>query len=152
MLIFIFGSKPRYQTIDTGEFFCPSCQRTRQYARKGGKNYFSVYFIPVIPMGDLDEFIECQVCKRSYSPEVLERKLSRPEPDAARLLNSVKARLERGYPVEYMTRDLTDDGVDLDIARNIVQMAIGAERKVCPRCDLTYAPQVMACPDCGVTL
>ncbi|MBZ0297802.1 MAG: zinc ribbon domain-containing protein [Anaerolineae bacterium] len=148
----IFGAKPKYKTISSGEFFCPSCQKTRRYERKGGKNYFSLYFIPVFPMGDLDEFIECQTCGRSYHPDVLKQKLSKPAPDVARLLNMVRTRLENGYPVEYMVRDLTDDGLDRDIALNVVEMAIGSERKICPKCDLTYASSILACADCDQTL
>ncbi len=148
----IFGTRPRYKTTGEGEFFCPSCQKERHYERKGGKNYFALYFIPLIPMGDLKEFIECQTCGRSYSPEVLNRKLSKPEPDVAKMLNMVKGRLERGYPVEYMISELTDDGIDRDIAANIVRMAVGDERKTCPNCGLNYSAQVTACPDCKVSL
>ena len=148
----IFGTKARYKTVDSGEFFCPSCQKTRQYERKQGKNYFSLYFVPVIPMGDAGEFIECQTCGRSYHPDVLKQRLSKPQPDVARLLNTVKSRLENGYPVEYMIRDLTDDGLDRDVALNTVQMAIGSQRRQCPNCDLTYAVSVQRCADCDRTL
>ena len=109
--------------------------------------------MPLIPLGDADEIIECQHCGRSYNTDVLKQKLSKPQPDCwPRLLNSVKGRLENGYPVEYMVRDLTDDGVDLDVARNIINIAICEARKVCPSCDLTYASFVWACSDCDSTL
>lgn len=148
----IFGAKPRYKTIDSGEFFCPSCQKSRKYDRKGGKNYFSLYFIPIFPIGDLDEFIECQTCGRSYHPDVLKQKLSKPAPDVARLLNTTRTRLENGYPVEYLLRDLTDDGLEREVALNVVQMAVGSARKVCPNCGLTYASGVLACSGCDQTL
>jgi hypothetical protein len=120
--------------------------------RKSGKNYFALYFVPLIPLGDVADIIECQHCGRSYNPDVLKQKLSKPQPEVAKLLNSVKTRLENGYPIEYMIRDLTDDGVDLDVARNIIKMAIGDDRKVCSKCDLTYAPSVLGCTDCDGTL
>jgi hypothetical protein len=152
MLFIIFGTKVKTEIVGEGEFFCPSCQTQRKYVRKRGKNYFSLYFIALFPLSEAGEFIECQHCGRSYNPDVLKQKLSKPQPDVARLLNSVKSRLENGYPVEYMIRDLTDDGIDLEVARNIVHMAIGDKRKICPQCELTYAPNVLGCADCDRTL
>lgn len=152
MLFIVFGTRVKTEVVGEGEFFCPSCQKQRKYLRKKGKNYFALYFVPLIPMGEASEIIECQHCGRSYNPDVLKQKLSKPHPEVARLLNTVKSRLTNGYPVEYMVRDLTDDGVDLDVARNIVDMAIGKERKRCPDCELTYAPNVLACADCDRTL
>lgn len=152
MLLIIFGTKIKTEVVGEGEFFCPSCQTRRKYVHKKGKNYFALYFVALFPIGEMNEFIECQYCGRRYHPEVLKQKFSRPQPDVAKLLNNVKARLENGYPVEYMIRDLTDDGVDLDIARNVVQMAIGDKRKVCPNCELTYAPNILGCSDCDRTL
>jgi zinc-ribbon family len=149
----IFGTRRRYKTIGDGQFFCPHCQTTRDYERKQGKNYFALYFIPLIPMGDAGEFIECQTCHRSYAPEVLKFKPSMPNSaDTAKMLNTVKTRLDKGYSVEYVVRDLTADGLDRDIANNIVNMAIGAARKTCPKCGLMYAASVAMCPDDKVAL
>ena len=152
MLFIIFGNKVKMETTGEGLFFCPSCQKERNYLRKKRKNYFALYFVPLIPLSDAGEIIECQHCGRSYNLDVLKQKLSKPQPEVAKLLNSVKTRLKNGYPVEYMVRDLTDDGIDLDVARNIIDMAIGSERKQCPDCDLTYAANVLACADCDRTL
>ncbi len=152
MLLIIFGTKVKTRITDEGQFFCPSCQKERRYARKSGKNYFALYFVPLIPLGDVDEIIECQHCGRSYNTDVLKKKLSKPQPEVAKLLNSVKVQLENGYPVEYMVRDLTDDGIDLDVARNIIKIAIGEDRNICPNCDLTYAASNLGCADCDATL
>ena len=152
MLFIVFGTKVKTETIAEGIFFCPSCQAQRKYVLKKGKHYFALYFVALFPIGDANEFVECQHCGRSYNRDVLKQKLSKPQPEVAKLLNNVKARLENGYPVEYMIRDLTDDGIDLDVARNIVHMAIGDRRKICPQCELTYAPTVLGCTDCDRTL
>jgi hypothetical protein len=152
MFFIIFGSKVKTETIGEGEFFCPSCQTQRKYVLKHGKNYFSLYFIALFPIGDAGDFVECQHCGRSYHPDVLKQKFSKPQPDVARLLNNAKTRLENGYPVEYLIRDLTDDGIDLDVARNVVTMAVGEKRRICSHCDLTYAANVLACADCDRTL
>jgi transcription elongation factor Elf1 len=152
MLLIIFGTRVRTRVVDEGEFYCPSCRHERKYVRKQGRNYFALYFVPLVPMGEGNDIIECQHCHRSYKPEVLERRLSQPQPDAARLLNRVKSRLATGYPVEYMIRDLTFDGIDLDVARNLVRMAIGEGRAFCPECELTYAAEIEHCSECGTVL
>ncbi|MDX1991622.1 MAG: zinc-ribbon domain-containing protein [bacterium] len=149
----IFGTRARFKTVGEGQFFCPHCQTTRNYERKQGKNYFAVYFIPLIPMGDIGEFIECQTCHRTYASDVLKFKPSTPNMgDSAKLLNTVKSRLERGYSVEYVVRDLTAEGLDREIANNVVNMAVGTARKTCPVCGLTYAASVQDCPDDKVAL
>jgi ssDNA-binding Zn-finger/Zn-ribbon topoisomerase 1 len=144
----IFGTRAKTKTIDQGEFYCPHCAHTRHYERKEIKNYFALYFIPLVPMGESGEIIECQTCGRSYTPEVLERKLSKPQPDVARLLNTVRARLQKNQPVEYVISDLTMQGYDRDVALNVVNMAIGEMRRQCPKCELTYARSAQMCPDC----
>ena len=143
----IFGTKARHKTVGTGIFHCPHCQRERQYNHKQGKNYFSLYFIPVFPIGDAGEFIECQSCGRSYSTEVLKFKPSKPQTDVARILNEVKRKLELGYSIEYVIADLTGEGFDREVATNMVNMAVGENRKTCPTCDLTYAPAITTCPE-----
>lgn len=149
----IFGTRTRFKTVGDGQFFCPHCQTTRQYERKQGKNYFALYFIPLIPIGEAGEFIECQTCHRTYAPDVLRFRPSMPNTgDTAKLLNTIKSRLERGYSVEYIVRDLTADGLDREIAQNVVTMAIGTNRRTCPTCGLTYAASVAMCPDDNIAL
>jgi hypothetical protein len=144
----IFGTKAKMKTVGEGEFYCPHCQHERHYERKQVKKYFSLYFIPVFPVGDLGEIIECTRCGRSYKTDVLDRKLSKPQPDAARLINNLKTQLHNGDPIEYAVRDLTMAGIDLDLARNMVTMAVGEDRKECSHCELTYAGSVTHCTVC----
>jgi uncharacterized protein (UPF0212 family) len=148
----VFGTRPRYKVVDTGQFNCPHCGKPREYQHKHGRNYFTVYFIPIFPIGEAHEFIECTTCGRSYAQDVLKFKPSKPQPDVARLLNDVRTRLERGYSLEYVIADLTSGGLDRDVAHNVVNMAIGESRKTCPQCELTYAASVTMCPDCKVPL
>ena len=148
----IFGTKAKTKAIGKGKFNCPHCQREREYERKKAKRYFSLYFIPLIPMDDIGEFIECQTCHRSFALEVLDYRPSKPQNDTARLLNTVKSRLERGYPIEYVISDLTADGLDREIAENMIMMTIGDNRKSCPKCELTYAGVLEKCTDCQIPL
>ena len=74
-------------------------------------------------------------------------KPSKPQADVARALTMIKTKLEGGYPIEYVVSDLTLQNYDRDVANNMVTMAVGAGRKVCPKCSLTYADTIELCPD-----
>jgi hypothetical protein len=148
----IFGTKAKFETISQGMFYCPHCQAQRSYSLKRGKKYFSLYFIPIIPMGDLGEFVECDACGITYAPAVLTRKVSKPQPDAVRLLNNIKRQLDNGIALEYVVRDLTGEGLDRDVADNLVNTVAGEDRRRCPECDLTYVASITQCQECGTML
>ncbi len=148
----IFGSKVRYKTVDRGQFYCPTCKTTRPYERKTGKKYFTLYFIPVIPMDSLGEIVECQTCGLAYKPEVLKLKATPLKLTLANMLNSTGKLLEEGKPVEYLVRDMTAAGLDREVALQAVNTQIGTERNVCPNCRLTYATDVTNCAECNHSL
>lgn len=69
----IFGT--RGLTLNNGkpgQFFCPGCNGHRSHQRKKVQRFFTLYFIPLIPLNIVQEFIECQTCKQTYRPSVLE--------------------------------------------------------------------------------
>jgi hypothetical protein len=148
----IFGMSPRTKTTDSGTFFCPHCRTSRSYERKEGRNYFSLYFIPLIPLGKPQTFIECTTCHLTFAPEVLSAKAPPPKADLVTHLNSLKTSLESGTPVEYALRNLTAAGVDWDVALGLVKSAIGEGRKTCPTDGLSYAPNITTCRECGQVL
>ena len=148
----IFGTNARMKTVGSGQFFCPTCRQTRDYELKHAKRYFTLYFVPLIPMGDLGEFVVCQTCGMSFKPEVLKLQPPKSQPNLADMLNSVKADLEGGQPVEYIIRDLVAAGLERDMAKTIVSNTIGERRKVCKSCGLTYAPNRDTCTECNQTL
>jgi uncharacterized RDD family membrane protein YckC len=55
-----------------GQFFCPGCNGHRPYQRRKVQRFFTLYFIPLIPLDILQEFIRCQTCQQNYRPNVLE--------------------------------------------------------------------------------
>lgn len=68
-MLFIFGTKPVSTTIQQGVFSCPSCNTERNYLLKRYKSYFTLFFIPLIPLKYLGDLTECQACRKSYAPE-----------------------------------------------------------------------------------
>jgi hypothetical protein len=154
--VIIFGTRVKYKVLGEGQFFCPKCQAQRAYTHKKASRYFALYFVPLIPMGQLGEFVQCQTCGMTFKPDVLQpgfqRQVKQTPVDLAKLLNTLPARLAAGTPVEYLVRDLTAGGLDRDVARDMVEPALGAARKSCDACGLTYAASVERCAVCGQPL
>jgi hypothetical protein len=150
--VIIFGTKVRHKVIGEGKFFCPKCQAQRTYLHKRASRYLTLYFLPVVPAGKLGEFVECQTCGVAFEMSVLDLKGSAqpraPQVTLAQLINTVPDRLEAGMPVEYILRDLTGAGVDRDVALNMINPHLGAGRKTCETCGLTYAAGVATCAEC----
>ena len=68
----IFGARGVTSTIGNGSFYCPECRSTREYAKKRVRRFFTLYFIPLIPLDTLGEYIECEVCKNTFRESVLD--------------------------------------------------------------------------------
>ena len=68
----IYGTRGITSTKEKGEFHCPTCDRMRHYSLKHVRNFFTLYFIPVIPLGSLGSYVECTSCCNTYDPEVLD--------------------------------------------------------------------------------
>lgn len=75
----IFGSRTMPSTQNQGIFHCPRCSTQKSYRRISMNRWFTLYFIPVIPMGSAGEYIECTSCAGTYATEVLSY-----DPDAER--------------------------------------------------------------------
>lgn len=149
----VFGTRIRAKVIGEGQFFCPHCQTQRSYWRKHATRYFALYFVPVFPMGQLGEFVECQTCHMAFDPAILERKVPASkagQPDSlAQMLNTLAERLAGGTPIEYLVRDLTAAGLDRDLAQELLSRHLVAGQKQCPDCGLTYSAKVSQCVGCG---
>lgn len=68
----IFGTRGVTYSAGSGDFYCPQCRSNLPYSRKRVRRFFTLYFIPVIPLDLHGEYIECKQCRGTYRPEVLE--------------------------------------------------------------------------------
>jgi len=67
----IYGHRNKEIEQATGVFQCPSCGEQRAYKRIKVARYFTLFFIPLFPLGTVGEFVECQVCRRKYQADIL---------------------------------------------------------------------------------
>ena len=68
----IFGTRGVTTTPSRGAFFCPSCNAEADYELKRVRRFFTLYFLPVIPMDKLGEYVKCQRCSGEFKTQVLE--------------------------------------------------------------------------------
>lgn len=70
----IFGWASRWtKTHDGGTFECPTCGGTRQWVKIVLRNWFTLFFIPLIPGKVRDDGIECLECGTKFEAGVLTR-------------------------------------------------------------------------------
>jgi hypothetical protein len=67
----IFGWTVLFKTLDTGVFHCPCCGGDRQYRIQQARRWFTLFFIPLIPLGVVGEHVECTSCRTTFGSAVL---------------------------------------------------------------------------------
>ena len=70
-MLLIWGFKALYKVLSEGTFYCPREGGDRAYRRKQARKWFTFFWIPVIPLDVLGEFIECSQCGSTYDQKVL---------------------------------------------------------------------------------
>jgi hypothetical protein len=70
-LLIIWGFRVFYHTVDEGVFYCRTCGGDRQYRHRAGRRFFTLFFIPVIPLTKVGEHVQCLTCKTRYVMDVL---------------------------------------------------------------------------------
>ena len=69
--LIIFGTRGVTYGSEGGQFYCPDCDGEKAYKHRKVRRFFTLYFIPLIPLDLLGEYIECQTCTSTYKPSVL---------------------------------------------------------------------------------
>lgn len=67
----IFGTKSTRKKLDHGTFGCPQCRQDRDFKKLRAKQWFHLYFIPIIPLKEYPPYVECQSCNATFVEGVL---------------------------------------------------------------------------------
>jgi len=97
----IWGLRVVYRTIAQGVFYCRKCGGDRNYRLRSGRRFITVFFIPLIPLNQVGEHVQCATCKTRYVTDVVR------EPTTAQMQSAladgmraaVVAMLAAGAPV-----------------------------------------------------
>ena len=72
-MFFIFGIGPKTKVIEKNQFACPVCRCYASYELKQQRNYFSLFFIPLIPLSKpKTAFVKCLNCGTQMPSNVLQ--------------------------------------------------------------------------------
>jgi hypothetical protein len=105
-LLIIFGLRVFYRTIAQGTFHCRRCGGDRQYRRRSGRRWFTLFFIPVIPLNSVGEHVQCTTCRARYVTDVLSQPTTAQMQEAlpAGMRAAVSAMLRSGDPGSPVSR------------------------------------------------
>jgi hypothetical protein len=70
-MILLFGWKVRWSSVGGGTFHCPVEGAARSYDLREGRRWFTLFFVPLVPLKVLGRQVRCQGCGTELAPEVL---------------------------------------------------------------------------------
>ena len=76
MIIFGFSVFYLFGLLGKGRFACPKCGGDRDYEHRVARRFFTLFFLPVIPLNKVGEVVQCQTCRVRFDPAVLRRPTS----------------------------------------------------------------------------
>ncbi len=68
----LIGTMNLTGTRDRGNFYCPTCALTQSYRLRARRPWLTLYFIPTVPVGGVELFVQCDQCRSTWDPSVLE--------------------------------------------------------------------------------
>jgi zinc-ribbon family len=113
-LLIIFGLRVFYRAIAQGTFHCRRCGGDRQYRRRAGRRWFTLFFIPVIPLNAVGEHVQCTTCRTRYVTDVLNQPTTAQMQAAlpAGMRAAVSAMLRSGDPSSPVSRQRAIEAVN----------------------------------------
>lgn len=67
----IFGTRGITSVQQRGSFHCPACGAGAPFEKKDVRRWFTLFFIPCIPLHKAADYLECKRCGGAFKPEVL---------------------------------------------------------------------------------
>ncbi len=72
MPFLFFGSRAVRHRLAAGEFRCPRCRARRPYALVRAQNHGHLYWVPLVKLGEPQDYVECGACRTKFEPGVLQ--------------------------------------------------------------------------------
>ncbi len=118
----IFGTKGVTYTKQSTTFHCPSCGESPG-KHKRVRTFFTLYFIPLIPLNLQGEYAECQTCKGTYDIKILDYD---PSGEEARFEAEFHGAIRR-VMIQMLLADGNVDDREVETVREIYQQIAGTE-------------------------
>ncbi|WP_433478084.1 hypothetical protein ACQPZP_14240 [Spirillospora sp. CA-142024] len=81
-MLLVFGLTAVFRTVSEGTFHCPQCGGDRAYRRRAGRRWFSVFFVPMVPLWRLAHAVECRTCRGRFPVSALRTPTARQMAEA----------------------------------------------------------------------
>ncbi len=69
----IWGFRVIFRTLSTGVFLCPQEGADRPYRLRSAQRFFTLFFVPLIPLKKHGNVVECVSCTAQYDEVILTR-------------------------------------------------------------------------------
>jgi tellurite resistance protein len=73
MFLIVWGFKVLFKVVGNGVFSCPNCGQDRNYERREARRWFTLFWIPIIPLKVIGSVVRCQYCGNDFRESVLQR-------------------------------------------------------------------------------
>ena len=112
-MLIILGLRVFYRTMAQGMFYCRRCGGDREYRHRAGRRWFTVFFLPVIPLNQVGEHVQCTTCRTRYVTDVLSQPTTARMQVAlpAGMRAAVSAMLRSGDPSSPVSRQRAIEAV-----------------------------------------
>ncbi|MGB7346227.1 MAG: TerB family tellurite resistance protein [Pirellulaceae bacterium] len=67
----LIGTMNLTRTRERGDFYCPTCGSTQSYRLRARRPFLTLYFIPTLPIGGAELFVDCDSCRENWDVSVL---------------------------------------------------------------------------------
>ncbi len=68
----LIGTMNLTRTVERGNFYCPTCMADQTYRLRARRPWLTLYFIPTVPVGGAELFVQCDQCRQQWDSSVLE--------------------------------------------------------------------------------
>jgi DnaJ-domain-containing protein 1 len=120
--IIIYGTRGMTSVGAQGRFHCPSCGQSA-YQHKKVRRWFTLFFIPMIPLDLAGEYIECGKCFGTYELDVLSYD---PAAEAAQFEAAFQIAIRRTM-VKMCLADGVVEPSEVQVIREIYSKVAGVE-------------------------
>lgn len=122
----IYGTRGLKSKGESGNFYCPQCHASIEYDSVKVRRWFTLYFIPLIPLNVAGEYLECRRCLGTFDVAAASRGPDYYEAEG----RSVEAEFQKAIKSTMILMMLADGRIDpgeLETLRNVYGKLSGEE-------------------------
>lgn len=112
----IWGSRGLHSVVESNQFHCPQCGTARGCNLKQVRNFFTLYFIPLIPLDVAGRYVECTSCGGTFAEEAMSY-------DPAKEQQEMQTQMLRVMVMAALADGAVDDAERAEITKQYMELA-----------------------------